>query len=120
MVQKVINNPIPVLHKTVAFLYMVHGFAEEKNNTKSTIRTDIYPNAYIKWVKNKDVYRDGVINDFLSWCIYRYFLVLFLFHDLHPPEMIFPLVPLIFYFREKAPTKRSAAPRREQSSCIAS
>ena len=44
--------------------------------------------------------RDGVMNDFLSWC--RHLLVPFLFHDLtslHPPsfhvEMIFPLVKII-------------------------
>ena len=36
-------------------------------------------------VGNKDVYRDGVMNDFVSWC--RHLLVSFLFHDvtsLHP------------------------------------
>ena len=49
------------------------------------------------------------MNDFLSWC--RHLLVPFLFHDLtslHPLhfiEMIFKLVPLIFYVLGQSPIK---------------
>ena len=51
---------------------------------KQYIATDIQ----IKWVKIlKERCRDGVMNDFLSWC--RNLLVPFIFHDLaslHPPS----------------------------------
>ena len=53
----------------------------------------IFKYICMKCVK-KQRCRDGVMNDFVSWC--RNLLVSFLFHDvtsLHPPS--FPLVPLI-------------------------
>ena len=59
------------------------------------------------------------MNEFLSSC--RHLLVSFRFHDLtsllHFMEMIFPLVPLIFHFREK-PQQKGALRRAECRLCV--
>ena len=94
--QEIIDNPIPTsLFMCYAAVLLFVGTGD------AILRTLV--NVY---TIEKQRCRDRVINDFLSWS--RHLLVPLLFHEvtsLHFKEMIFPLVPHIFFIWGRAPIK---------------
>ena len=86
--QKVIHNPIPTSLFKILTHFMYIGICISVCIALFSIKKQQF--------QEKQRCRDGVMNDFLSWC--RHLLVPFRFHDLtslHPTsfmEMIFPLV----------------------------
>ena len=77
------HNPIPT--SLFCCLFVVNALGKEKS--KNILTSNCLHEIHCGRERNKDVYRDGVMNDFVPWC--RYLLVSFLFHavtSLHPPS----------------------------------